>query len=68
MNRLSQLDHKGFAVGGVHPGTGVRRNFVLNLQFASQEEKQEYQNTDIFPVLLSKLKKYAKGDNFKVLS
>ena len=66
MNRLSQFEHKGYALGGVHPG--VVADFVLNLSFASVQEKEEYENTDVFPYLLKKLKRYSKRDQLKVLN
>ncbi len=66
MNRLSQFEHKGYALGGVHPGLAA--DFVLNLNFASVREKEDYENTNMFPYLLKKLRRYSKRDKFKVLS
>ena len=66
MNRLSQFEHKGYALGVVHPG--VAADLVLNLNFASVQEKEEYENTNLFPYLLKKLKRYSKRDQLKVLN
>jgi hypothetical protein len=67
MNRLSEFEHKGYALGGVHPNVGIQTRFVLNLQFASQQEKEEYESTNMFTVLLKDLQKYSKRRELKVL-
>lgn len=67
MNRLSEFEHKGYALGGVHPNVGIQTRFVLNLQFASQQEKEEYENTNLFSMLLKDLKRYSKRSELKVL-
>lgn len=67
MDRLSEFEGKGYALGGIHPGVGVRTNFVYSLQFASRQEKEEYENTNTFPYLLKKLNKYSKRGKLKIL-
>lgn len=67
MNNLTEYLQMGYALNGVHPGIGTHPNFVLNLQFASYEEKEQYENSILFPWLLQNLKKYAKRKQLKVI-
>ena len=67
MNRLSEFENKGYALGGVHPNVGIQTRFVLNLQFASLQEKEEYENTNLFSMLLKDLKRYSKRRELRVL-
>lgn len=69
MERLAEIRDLGYSgPTGVHEGVGVRINFVLNLTFASQEDKDAYESNPSYAYFLRKVKRYSKRKGFKLLA
>ena len=68
LQNLSDYNELGDTSAGVHEGIGTRINFVLHVIFASQEEKETYEQNESYKYFLRKLKRYSMRGGFKLIT
>jgi Tat protein secretion system quality control protein TatD with DNase activity len=67
LERQSKVRKLGHTFSGVHEVIGIHPNFVLSIAFASQEDKDLYEQDNIYKYHLRQLKHYSKHGGFKLL-
>ena len=68
LERLSYFRKLGNTLNGVHEGVGVGGSFVLHIIFASQADKEAYEQDSSYKYFLRKLQRHSKRGGFQLLT